>query len=268
MSRPGSLPPAGFCQNGPAATEAAPLAPMTVKTRYQLIDILRGMAIVLMVWFHFSWDLWHFGYADFDFYRDPFWLNLRTLIVSLFLLLVGVSLVLAARGGMNWPRYFRRLGLLVLFAVAITVVSYFNNPQRVIVFGILHFIAFASVVALPFLRYYWLTLFVGLTLVVLDTQFSHPLFNQPWLHWIGLMTHKPLTEDYVPVIPWLGVVLIGIFIGHSLFRWKALAFAHRWQSTASPARFLALAGRHSLAIYVAHQPLLFGLFALVGALTG
>ncbi len=241
---------------------------MTVKTRYQLVDVLRGVAIALMVWFHFSWDLWHFGYAGFDFYRDPFWLNLRTLIVSLFLLLVGVSLVLASRGGMNWQRYFKRLGLLVLFAVAITVVSYFNNPQRVIVFGILHFIAFASVVALPFLRFYWLTLFVGIALVVLDTQFSHPLFNQPWLHWIGLMTHKPVTEDYVPVIPWLGVVLIGIFIGHSLFRWKALDFVHRWQSTAPPARLLALAGRHSLAIYVVHQPLLFGLFAVVGALTG
>ncbi len=241
---------------------------MTVKTRYQLVDILRGVAIALMVWFHFSWDLRHFGYAGFDFYHDPFWLNLRTLIVSLFLLLVGVSLVLASRGGMNWHRYFRRLGLLVLFAVAITVVSHFTSPRRVIVFGILHFIAFASVAALPFLRFYWLTLFVGIALVVLDTRFSHPLFNQPWLHWIGLMTHKPITEDYVPVIPWLGVVLIGIFIGHSLFRWKALAFVQRWQSPAPPARLLALSGRHSLAIYVVHQPLLFGLFAAIGALTG
>jgi len=213
-----------------------------------------------MVWFHFSWDLWHFGYADFDFYRDPFWLNLRTLIVSLFLLLVGVSLVLASRGGMNWPRYFRRLGLLVLFAVAITVVSYFNNPQRVIVFGILHFIAFASVAALPFLRFHWLTLVAGIALIVLDMQFSHPLFNQPWLHWIGLMTHKPFTEDYVPVIPWFGVVLIGIFIGQGLFRWKALQVLGRLRSEHALARFLALAGRHGLAIYVTHQPLLFGLF--------
>ena len=264
MSRPGSLPPAGFCQNGPAATEAAPLAPMTVQTRYQLIDILRGVAIVLMVWFHFSWDLWHFGYADFDFYRDPFWLNLRTLIVSLFLLLVGVSLVLAARGGMNWPRYFKRLGLLAGFALAITLASWYSNPQRVIVFGILHFIAFASVAALPFLRGFWLTLLTGIGLIVLDTQFSHPLFDRPALHWIGLMTHKPLTEDYVPVIPWLGVVLVGIFVGQALFRWPQLAFVARVRSERAPARLLALAGRHSLAIYVLHQPLLFGLFWLVG----
>jgi len=237
---------------------------MTVKTRYQTIDILRGVAIALMVYFHFSWDLWHFGYADFDFYRDPYWLNLRTLIVSLFLSLVGVSLVLASRGGMRWPRYFRRLGLLVFFALAITAASYVSNPQRVIVFGILHFIAFASVAALPFVERPRLALGLGIGLIVLDQVFSHPLFNQPWLHWIGLMTHKPITEDYVPVIPWLGVVLIGIFLGHGLRRWPALAGVREWRRDDPLSRGLALAGRHGLAIYVVHQPLLFGLFWLVG----
>ncbi len=241
---------------------------MTVSRRWQLVDILRGVAIALMVWFHFSWDLWHFGYADFDFYRDPFWLNLRTLIVSLFLTLVGVSLVLASRGGMNWRRYFRRLGLLVLFALGITVASHFSNPERVIVFGILHFIAFASVAALPFLHFRWLTLAAGVGLVLLDRVFSHPFFDQPWTHWIGLMTHRPFTEDYVPVIPWFGVVLVGIFIGQSLFRVPALQALGRFHSDNPLAKGLALAGRHGLAIYVTHQPILFGLFGLVAWLRG
>lgn len=237
---------------------------MTVKIRYQTIDILRGIAIALMVYFHFNWDLWHFGHADFDFYRDPFWLNLRIIIVSLFLLLVGISLVLASRGGMSWPRYFRRLGLLVFFALAITVVSHVRDPQRGIVFGILHFIAFASVAALPFVERPRLALGLGIGLIVLDQAFSHPLFNQPWLHWIGLMTHKPFTEDDVPVIPWLGVVLVGIFLGHGLLRWPLLAPLGAWQRSDPLSRSLALAGRHSLATYVLHQPLLFGLFGLAG----
>ena len=98
---------------------------MPVTQRYQLIDILRGVAIVLMVYYHFSYDLTHFGYAGFDFYHDPYWLHLRTFIVSLFLGLVGVSLVLASNHGINWQRYARRLGLLIFFALGI---PFFFNP--------------------------------------------------------------------------------------------------------------------------------------------
>ena len=232
---------------------------MPVSSRYQLIDILRGVAIVLMVFYHFSYDLTYFQLVKFDFYRDPFWLNLRTLIVSLFLGLVGVSLVLATERGINRRRYFKRLGLLVLFSLAISINSYFMFPGRTIVFGILHFIAFASVVGLLFVRWPGVSLVVGLGIITLDRIYQHAFFDQAWVHWLGLMTHKPATEDYVPVIPWFGVVLIGIFIGHQLQRAPALKFVRTWQSNNFLIRGLALAGRHSLLIYVLHQPILLGL---------
>ena len=232
---------------------------MPVSSRYQLIDILRGVAIALMVFYHFSYDLTYFQLVKFDFYRDPFWLNLRTLIVSLFLGLVGVSLVLATERGINRRRYFKRLGLLVLFSLAISINSYFMFPGRTIVFGILHFIAFASVVGLLFVRWPGVSLVVGLGIITLDRIYQHAFFDQAWVHWLGLMTHKPATEAYVPVIPWFGVVLIGIFIGHQLQRAPALKFVRTWQSNNFLIRGLALAGRHSLLIYVLHQPILLGL---------
>ena len=231
---------------------------MPVSSRYQLIDILRGVAIVLMVFYHFCYDLSYFQLAGFDFYRDIFWLNLRTLIVSQFLGLVGISLVLATEHGINKYRYFKRLGLLLLFALAISINSYFMFPGRTVFFGILHFIAFASVAGLLFVRWPTVSLVVGLGIIGLDLVYQHPVFNQAWLHWIGLMTHKPVTEDYVPVFPWFGVVLIGIFIGHQLLRMPVLQVIRTWQSNTPLARGLALAGRHSLLIYMLHQPILFG----------
>jgi len=231
---------------------------MPVSSRYQLIDILRGVAIVLMVFYHFCYDLSHFQLAGFDFYRDSFWLNLRTLIVSLFLGLVGVSLVLAAEHGINTRRYIKRLGLLLLFALAISTNSYFMFPGRTVFFGILHFIAFASVAGLVFIRWPTVSLVAGIGIIGLDRVYQHPLFDQAWFHWIGLMTHKPVTEDYVPVIPWFGVVLIGIFIGHQLLGAPALRVIQSWQSNMPLARGLALAGRHSLLIYMLHQPIMFG----------
>ena len=218
---------------------------MPVSGRYQLIDILRGVAIVLMVFYHFCYDLTYFQLATFDFYRDPFWLNLRTLIVSLFLGLVGVSLVLAAERGINKRRYFKRLGLLLLFALAITITSYFMFPGRTIVFGILHFIAFASVAGLLFVRWPLASLVLGVGLIGLDLMYQHRFFDQAWIHWLGLMTHRPATEDYVPVIPWFGVVLIGIFLGHLLQRRAALQFVRTFHIQAAPARGLALAEENS-----------------------
>jgi uncharacterized membrane protein len=232
---------------------------MPVSNRYQLIDILRGVAIALMVFYHFCYDLEYFHLASFDFSHDPFWLNLRTLIVSLFLGLVGVSLVLASEHGINQRRYFKRLGLLVVFALAITINSYFMFPGRTIVFGILHLIAFASVAGLVFVRRPVVSLVVGIGLIGLNLVYQHRFFDQAWIHWLGLMTHRPATEDYVPVIPWFGVVLIGIFLGHLLQRRAALQFVRTFHIQATPARGLALAGRHSLLIYMLHQPVLFGM---------
>jgi uncharacterized membrane protein len=233
---------------------------MPVSSRYQLIDVLRGVAIALMVFYHFCYDLSYFQLAGFDFYRDPFWLNLRSLIVSLFLGLVGVSLVLAVEHGINKRRYFKRLGLLLLFALAISINSYFMFPGRTVIFGILHFIAFASVAGLVFVRWPGVSLLAGIGIIALDRIYQHAFFDQAWVHWLGLMTHKPVTEDYVPVFPWFGVVLIGIFIGHQLQQLQALGFVRTWQSNTALAQGLALAGRHSLLIYMLHQPILFGFF--------
>ena len=74
------------------------------------------------------------------------------------------------------------------------------------------------------------------------------------------MTHKPPTEDYVPLLPWIGVVLLGIFAAPHIMKWSQ---THMQSVTDTAAiRWLALAGRHSLAIYLLHQPLLIGVLSL------
>lgn len=239
---------------------------MPASQRYQRIDSLRGIAILLMIFYHFSYDLSYFKLAHFDFYNDPFWLHLRTIIVSLFLGLVGVSLVLATQNGIDPRRYGRRLAWLVVLALAITVNSYFMFPNRVIVFGILHFIAFASVAGLLFVRLYWPSLILGIAIVLLDVFFRHPFFDQYWIHWFGLMTHRPATEDYVPVIPWFGVVLIGIFIGQTIQRRPSWQQRLKMHSDHPLKRGLAFAGRHGLLIYVIHQPILFAILWPVAAM--
>ncbi len=233
--------------------------------RYQIIDTLRGLAIVLMFVYHFCFDLNYFHFINTNFRTNPGWINFRLVIVSLFLCLVGVSLVIATRHGINKPRYFKRLGYLVVCSLLVSLSSWFLYPKSFIYFGILHFIAVASVLGLLFTRFYWFNLFLGTGFIVTNLVFNHSLFNNKSMSWIGLAAHKPVTEDYVPLFPWFGVVLIGMFIGKLLFVYQNQtpffgSLSHkitRWHSTVLPIRILSLAGKHSLLIYMAHQPIFF-----------
>jgi uncharacterized membrane protein len=230
------------------------------RARYPVVDAVRGLAILLMFIYHFSYDLTLFELVRIDFYSDPFWLNFRVLIVSLFLSTVGVSLHLATRDGLDRGRYLRRLGLLVLYAGLVSLGSYLLFAERFIFFGILHFIALASVLGLACVRLGWVNAPLGIALLVVGASWSHPFFDQVGLRWIGLMTHKPPTEDYVPLLPWFGLVLLGIFIGQQLFRGDGREPALlRWAAEDPVSRTLRLAGRHSLTIYMLHQPVFLGL---------
>ncbi len=209
-----------------------------------------------MILYHFFFDLNYFALARFDFNNDPFWLSARALILSLFLGLVGVSLQLFYERGFNKKSYLRRLGLIILSAALVSLTSYLMFPNTMIFFGVLHFIALASVLALAFVRFYIVNLVLGTVIIFAGLWFKHPFFNQQWAQWIGFMTYKPFTEDYVPIFPWLGVVLIGLFLGKALITVPKFRFLLAWDTNNKLERGLAYAGRHSLIIYMTHQPIL------------
>ena len=83
-----------------------------------------------------------------------------------------------------------------------------------------------------------------------------PPFELRWLNRVGLMTYRPATEDYVPLLPWFGVVLVGIGIGSWLLQHRLQALQRI--SRRSP-RWLTWLGRHSLLVYMVHQPIMVGL---------
>jgi len=232
---------------------------MTSQSRSDLIDSLRGIAVALMVIYHFSYDLTYFRIVIFDFHHHLFWLSFRSFIVSLFLGIVGVSLYLAHHKGIRWKAARQRIFILLACSLLISLVSYFLFPGRTIVFGILHFITVASLIALMFVRYPLVSLLVGVTLIIIGNKVSHETFNQLWIHWLGLTTHRPKTEDYVPILPWLGVVLCGLTVGHLLLKTSIGQRILASQNVVSRSRLLTWAGRHSLWIYMLHQPVLFAL---------
>ena len=238
-----------------------------VKNRIWPVDAARGLAVMLMILYHFCFDLNYFQLIHQDFNNSLFWLTARAVIVTTFLTLVGISLVLAETKN---SRYFWiRIAKLLAAAVLVTAGSYWLFPRSFIFFGILHFILAASLIGRFMLRYYWSNLLLGCAIVLLGILYANSWFDQPWLQWLGLMTYKPVTEDYVPIFPWLGVVLTGIFAA-KVYRRAAPAttFPGSKKNTKKPAavnpwfNLPIWLGRHSLAVYLLHQPLLLGALAL------
>lgn len=227
--------------------------------RYVIIDLLRGIAMLCMIIYHFSYDLFLFGKIEIQLQHDFFWIGLRWFIVGLFLLLVGISLQLAHSQQFVFNKFSRRLAYLLACAVLVSIGSAVMFAERFIYFGILHFILLASLIAVWFRRFYYLNLIIGVSALILGNLIQHPLFNPKYFNWLGFVTEQPATEDYVPLFPWLGVVFIGLFIGRWLQQKPALLNSvkpNRWHQ---PLCFL---GQHGLWVYMLHQPILLGLLYL------
>lgn len=232
--------------------------PAALPPRADRLDALRGAAIVWMAAYHFAFDLNHFGWIRQDFYRDPVWTWQRTAIVSLFLFCAGGGQALAVRGGQGAARFWRRWAQVAGCALLVSAGSWFMFPRSWISFGVLHGMAvMLLLLRLGLVRLPNLALLGLAALAIAAPQLvQSPLFDTRATSWVGLVTHKPVTEDYVPVLPWLGVMLLGFVATRA---WPRL-----WQGAAP--RPLAVLGRWSLSFYMLHQPVLIGLLMAVQTL--
>jgi len=237
-----------------------PPAATPTSSRSERLDALRGLAIVWMAAFHFGFDLDHFGWIRQDFYRDPVWTWQRACIVSLFLFCAGGGQAFAVMAGQGAGRFWKRWGQVAGCALLVSAGSWFMFPHSWISFGVLHGIAVMLLLLRMGLSRLPNTVLLALAaLAVAAPRFiQSAFFDTRWANWTGLVTHKPITEDYVPVLPWLGVMLAGFAVTRMQPR--------LW--TGSAPRPLAVLGRWSLSFYMVHQPVLIGLLTAVQFLKG
>lgn len=240
-------------------------------SRYGIVDALRGVAMAWMTLFHFCFDLSHFGYWGQDFRNDPFWTVQRTLIVSLFLFCAGFGQAVAWRQGLGWERFGKRWAQIAACALLVTAGSFVMFPRSFIYFGVLHGMCVMLLIAritAGWGRWLWLAgLLAVLSPWMAEGALAGPLstwadtFNGRALNWLGWVTRKPFTEDYVPVFPWLGVMWWGMAAGQAL-----LVHQTGWlaQSPGGMLKPLAALGRYSLSYYMLHQPVMIGALLLFG----
>ncbi len=230
------------------------------KNRIIGLDIFRGVALLLMMMYHFTYDLNYFGFIHQDMNYNSTFLLIRYTIITIFLLSVGMSLMLVHQNGIRWHSIRKRIIQLGVASLVVSLATYFIFPTSWIYFGILHFILVASLMILPLLHFpKTVTLIAILILVGSATK----IIGMEWLfNLLQAPLHlPPYTEDLVPLVPWVAVVLLGINLvqynlHHQIFSTKIFTLNTLLHRT------LKRMGQHSLAIYLIHQGVFFGAFEL------
>ena len=253
------------------AVRLFPMKRSHVPARFPEIDEARGVAIIMMVVFHIAFDLYFLGIAPIPANQGP-WRLLALSTATLFLLLVGISLsISSAHAGRRLThrefvlKYLGRGAFIFSLGLLITAVTWFLIPSGFIRFGILHLIGIAIMVSPLYIRYTWPNLIAGAITIALGTLVAG-IWGSSWLLWAGIHPPDFASIDYTPLFPWMGVVLIGVFVGKMLYPggMRRPGFSMEIPSL----RLLEYLGRHSLAIYLIHQPVIIGLIFFISGSIG
>lgn len=226
-----------------------------LKKRIWEIDFFRGLAIILMVFFNYSFALDYFRiYTVTEGWL--FWWLFPRIVGGSFIFLAGVAFAISYSKTKR-QRKIRRgieifcLGLLITLLTSVL-------PSGAVLFGVLHLIGLSVILSLFFIRFEKLNLLLGLLIIAAGFYLETFTFEFPWLLWLGFVPSGFFTLDYFPLLPWFGFMLLGLFFGKKLYGKRTSKAKHPAGSG-----LFCLLGRHSLFVYLMHIPILIAaLYAL------
>ena len=213
------------------------------------LDFLRGIALILMIYFHIIFDMeniygFHVSTGSINYF-------IGKISVILFILLSGISSMLSRNNA-------KRALKLLLLALFITLATHFYSPKLGIKFGILHLLG-ACILMSPALKKLnrYLLLAFGSILIVLGSYITSISAPNDYFFILGITSNSFSSSDYYPLIPWLGVFLYGLALGKILYSTKQSVFSFSMGDN-----LVSSAGRHTLLVYIIHQPIIIGFFSL------
>lgn len=221
-----------------------------MKERIWELDFFRGTAIILMVIFHFIVLLTDYFSYNID-YTKGFWYFEGKLSAIIFIITAGISSTLSKNN-------LKRGIIIFLFGIAITLVTFIFSPNYFVKFGILHFLGL-SIILYTFIRKlnYKLLFTFSIASIYIGNTLSMKVVETSYLFPLGLANSRFSSMDYYPLLPWFGIFLSGVILGKHAYQNK------RGGNPPLVCKPLAYLGKHSLSIYLIHQPILLGLLYLV-----
>jgi len=240
--------------------------------RFIELDMLRGIAIILMIFGHIFWDLDYFGLMPIN---SGIYSILQITVPPTFFLLVGISLVVSKKRIENITlkdekSYYKRLifrGLKIFgLGMILTIITLFFIPEKPVFFGVLHCIGLSVILSAPFLKYRKYNLLFAIMILFASLVVAEYNLENPTIFHLAIGIHQTnvwsYTVDYFPLLPWFGVCLLGVIIGDILYSGNERKFRMPDLSRYRPAKIFQWCGQHSLMIYLIHQPVIAGALSI------
>ena len=233
-----------------------------MRNRVWELDALRGIFIFGMIIIHFVYDMVElYGILSWDY---PIWYRwMASSSGVLFLLLSGLCATLGRRSVRRGLTVFG-CGMLVSLVTVGMYLLNITDKSIIIYFGVLHCLGVCMMLWWLFKRFpTWLLAVLGLVIIGLGLYLENRiLVDHLWLMPLGFTADGFITSDYYPLLPSFGYFLLGAVIGRTVYRKKVTRFPR--VNTRNPLiRALCFCGRHSLEIYLLHQPILAGICMLL-----
>lgn len=224
---------------------------LTTNNRIWEIDFFRGIALILMIFFHIIWDLNEYYHYPLDYSSGIFFVIGKT-AAFLFIIITGISCIFSSNNPSRGIKIFA-------VAMVVTIVTYFYDPDSFIIFGILHFLGI-NVLLYPYYNKLnnSLLLLLGTMIILLGQAFQNVDIDHNYLLVLGLARPDYYPLDYYPLLPYTGLFLLGIVLSRILYPKKQSLF--RFNFDRNP---ISTVGKNTLLVYLLHQPIILAILYLL-----
>jgi len=224
--------------------------------RIELLDILRGLALLLMICHHGLYDLVVFYGYNIPFLESTVFYILQFIFSGLFIFIAGCT--------SNFSRSNIKRGVYCLIAAfLITAISFIVVPDSPVYFGILHLLGTCmllyGLLEKCFLKIhpkygflFWILLFALGYYIYRNAAYV----NNPYLFILGFITKGFSSSDYYPLMPYMFLFLSGTSAGRIMAKGEMPG----WFYSFKPIPIISFLGKHSIWVYLLHQPILMAAF--------
>tara|TARA_B100000214_G_scaffold215900_1_gene156865 strand:- start:4831 stop:5553 length:723 start_codon:yes stop_codon:yes gene_type:complete len=233
--------------------------------RYEEIDVLKGVAVICMIIFHFFYFPNQYGFKEIEY--NTITLKIIAKVAQIiFITCVGINLVFAKKKTNDASYHLKRIGKIACYAILMSLFTYYVFQERYVKFGILHFVAFSSLLLFTFVdnveTMKVITTILALLFVL--NKIKPELFRiipSPLAFISGFYNDRYSAVDHFPILPWGFLICLGVFIGHYLLNNEINTPNYIKNNPVS--EVLKNIGKRSLEIYAVHWAILYVIYCII-----
>lgn len=238
--------------------------------RFQKLDILRWLAILLMIIFHINYSLLNIYWIKFLNFSEIFWFIIWKISVLLFITISWISFFLAEKKYSSKKdnkksiskKYFKYSLFLWFISLVITFWTYFILRSQTILFWIIHFFSISYLLILFFRRFKYFNIIIWL-IIILIPFFVSMKTNSHYLFFLWFLYPWFNSSDFYPIFPYFGIFLISYWISIFLDKKWFLEKIFWWQNNWMISTSLEYIWKRSLLVYLIHQPIIILIIYLI-----